>query len=214
MSLFKAAKLKYAILACATATIAPMASARCDDCDDCQPRVAIKTNLLHDVALTPDLGIELSLAKRWSVSAEGVWAWWSNDSRNRYWRIYGGWCEMRYWTGEKSCHRALTGLHVGLYGSMLSYDFEFGHKGWQSPGWTYGVGVSYGYSLPVSPRLNIDFSIRAGYSGGNLVKYHPQCGQYTCTGGGFHRYFGITGLEVTLVWFPGSGKRNNPDYDL
>lgn len=191
-----------------------MAAARCDECDDCYPRVAMKTNLLHDAILTPDLGIEVSLARRWSLSAEGVWAWWSNDSRHRYWRVYGGWGEMRFWPGEKSRQRALTGHHVGIYGSLLSYDFEFGREGWMSPGLTYGAGVSYGYSIRVADRLNIDFSVRAGYSGGDLVKYRPQCGEYYCVSSGFHRYIGITGLEVTLVWFPGSGKHNKPDYPL
>ena len=56
-------------------------------CDDCLPRVAVTTNLLHDAALTPDLGLEVSIARRWSVAAEGVWAWWSNARRHRYWRI-------------------------------------------------------------------------------------------------------------------------------
>lgn len=182
-------------------------------CDDCRPRLALKTNLLHDAVATPDLGVELSLAKRWSVSAEGVWAWWSRSSRHRYWRIYGGWMEMRYWLGDKPLERSLTGHRLGVDGSVHSYDFEFGHKGWQSPDAVYGVGVSYGYSLRLNDRLNLDLGVRIGYSGGNLVKYHPQCGQYVCTGRGFHRYFGLTGLEVTLVWFPGL-KKNNPDLGL
>ena len=188
--------------------------ADCPECDSCVPRIAIKTNLVHDALLTPDLGIEVGIARKFSLSAEGVWAWWSRSERHRYWRIYGGWLEMRCWLGELSHRRALSGHHVGIYGSLLEYDFEFGGRGWQSPSLTYGVGVSYGYSFPVSSRLNIDVSARFGYSCGELIKYRPQCGTYVCQSHSYNRYFGPTGLEVTLVWFPGRGKKNHPVYDL
>lgn len=183
-------------------------------CDDCFPRVAVKTNLLHDIALTPDIGAEIMLAKRFSLSVAGVYAWWSNDSRHRFWRIRGGNMEMRVWFGNRRHERALTGHHIGVYGSMHDYDFEFGGKGWQSPKATYGVGISYGYSLPLNRRLNLDLGVKAGYSAGEIIRYKPQCGTYVCTGKSFHRYFGITGLEITLVWFPGANNKNKPDYGL
>lgn len=184
----------------------------CDECDDCVPRFAVRTNLLYDAAFTPDLGIELSLGRRMSVSAEGVYAWWSNDSRHRYWRIRGGWTELRLWLGDRATQRALTGHRIGIYGSALDYDFEFGGRGWQSPNTTYGVGISYGYSFCISDRLNLDLGLKAGYSAGTLIKYKPECGSYVSTGRSFNRYFGLTGLEVTLVWFPGRGGWNHPDF--
>ncbi len=183
-------------------------------CDDCYPRFAVKTNLLHDAALTPDLGIEVSLARRFSFSLEGVYAWWSNDSRHRYWRIRGGTFEFRTWFGEKREKRALTGHHVGIYGSIHDYDFEFGGKGWQSPNSTYGIGIGYGYAIPLNSRLNIDFGLKVGYSAGKLIKYRSQCDMYVCTERSYKRYVGLTGLEVTLVWFPGRGKKNLPDYGM
>ena len=184
------------------------------ECAQCLPRIALKTNLLHDAILTPDIGIEISIGKRWSLSAEGVYAWWSKNEHHRYWRIYGGWIEFRGWLGQKTLERALTGHHIGIYTSMLTYDFEFGGKGWQSPDFTYGAGISYGHSWGINRRLNIDISVRLGYSTGKLIKYHPQCGTYVCTSHTTHRYLGITGLEVTLVWFPGKGAKNIPDYNI
>ena len=58
--------------------------------------------------------------------------------------------------------------------------------------------------LPMEPEL----------ATGKLIKYHPQCGTYVCTSHTTHRYLGITGLEVTLVWFPGKGAKNIPDYNI
>lgn len=193
--------------------LVPAANARAQyaECDRCMPKIALKTNLLHDALLTPDLGIEVSLGQRWSASLEGVFAWWSNDASHRYWRIYGGWAEFRFWPGEKPVERALTGHHIGFYASLLTFDFEFGDKGWQSPDFTYGTGISYGYSWALNRRLNIDVSARVGYSTGKLIKYHPQCDTYVCLKHATHRYLGLTGIEVTLVWFPGRGHKNIPD---
>ena len=183
-----------------------------NECDDCQPRFALKTNMLYDAIVTPDLGVEMSLARKFSLSVEGVYAWWSKDSAHRYWRIRGAWAEMRYWFGSKSEIRALTGHHIGVYGSAFDYDFEFGPRGWQSPKGTYGVGVGYGYSFRLNGRLNLDLAVKAGYSTGKLIKYKPQCGRYVCTDRSKSHYFGVTGLEITLVWFPGKNTKNKPDF--
>ncbi len=170
---------------------------------------ALKTNLLHDVVITPDVGAELWFGKqRVSVAVESVWAWWSQDARHRYWRVRGGWLEVRRWIGRDKT--AMEGHHVGIYGSIHDFDFEFGAQGVRSPHGVWGAGVSYGYSLPVSPRLHLDFNLRVGYSRGDILKYKPQCGTYVCTGRNDWSYFGPTAVEVTLVWFPGRGSKNRP----
>ncbi len=204
-------RVLIAVIGICTIFFPAMGGEPCVDCDDCMPRMALKTNLLHDALLTPDIGLEVGIGQQWSLSVEGVWAWWSRESSHRYWRIYGGWVEFRYWFGSRSLQRSLTGHHAGLYGSMLTYDFEFGNKGWQSPDFTYGVGISYGHSWAIGKRLNIDVSARVGYSIGKLIKYHPQCDTYVCIAHYTHRYMGLTGIEVTLVWFPGRGHKNSPE---
>lgn len=181
-------------------------------CTECNFKFSVKTNLLHDALLTPDFGIELSLARRWSLSAQGIYAWWSRPADNFYWRIRGSSLEFRYWFGRISNSRALTGHHIGIYGSIHDYDFEFGNTGYQAPDMTFGIGLSYGYSLKLNNRLNLDFSLRAGYSAGNQIKYHPECGTYVCDSHRYFKYFGPTALEITLVWFPGRNNFNNPEF--
>lgn len=178
---------------------------------ECEPRIAVKTNLVHDALLTPDIGVELSLPPHYSISLDCLGAWWSKRSSNRYWRIYGGTAEVRYWFGEEVAERALTGHHIGVYTSLHTFDFEFGGRGWQSPDMTYGVGISYGYSIPLNKRLNLDFGVKIGYAGGRLIKYKPQCGTYVCTSRSYNHHIGPMGVEVTLVWFPGRGDKNIPD---
>lgn len=182
-----------------------------NDCGCSEMRVALKSNLLHDAMLTPDVGIEVRLPGNFSVGAEGILAWWSNDRRHHSWRIYGGWAEARYWFGKKSAERALTGHHAGIYGSIHSFDFEFGRgRGWQTPGVMWDAGVSYGYSWELNARLNIDLSARLGYAEGEVTNYDAQCGMHVCKGRKMHRYVGLTDICVTLVWFPGKKSRNNP----
>lgn len=182
----------------------------CEFCDNNCGHVALKSNLLHDALLTPDIGVEMVLPRNFSVGLEGVYAWWSKSSEHRYWRIRGIWLDLNYWFGRASAGRDLSGHHVGVYGSCHDFDFEFGHKGWQSPRPTFGAGVSYGYSFRLSQRLNLDVSVRAGYTGGNITVYIPQCGRYVCSDRYFRHYIGLTGVAVTLVWFPGRGSFNNP----
>lgn len=208
-------KLKTAITALSLLLLpVGQVKAESSDCIDCDLRIGLKTNLLHDALITPDLGIEVSLARRFSLSMEGVYAWWSKDSSHFYWRIRGAMAEMRLWLGSNPMQRALTGHHIGIYGSMYNFDFEFGGRGWQSPNMTYGIGVSYGYSLRINDRMNLDLGLKVGYTAGHLIKYKPQCDTYVCTGHTYRRNIGLTGIDVTLVWFPGRKKKNHPNFNL
>lgn len=185
----------------------------CPVCNDCAPRFALRTNMIHDVLATPDLGAEVSIAKRWSVLTQGVYARWGTDVSATCWRINGGMLELRGWIGDKPLQRALTGHHVGVYGSLYQYDISFsGHTGHQSNRYMGGVGVTYGYSFRIANRLNLDCGISVGYMGGTETKYRPICGVLMCTGQHKIRYFGPTDLHVTLVWFPGKKSFNNPVY--
>lgn len=192
------------------AGVSQPADVQCDDCDNDCLHIAVKSNLIHDALLTPDFGVELALPSNFSVGVEGVYAWWSNNKAHRYWRIRGAWLDVNYWFGAAATRRELTGHHIGIYGSAHDYDFEFGGKGWQSRRPTFGVGATYGYSFRLNERMNIDLSMRVGYAGGNVTAYRPECGKYVCTDRYYKHYVGVTGLAVTLVWFPGRGNLNNP----
>ncbi|MBE9488600.1 MAG: DUF3575 domain-containing protein [Bacteroidetes bacterium] len=168
------------------------------------PLIALKTNLLYDLALTPNIGIEVPIGEKWSVAAEWAYAWWSNDSNHRYWRMYGGSLEVRRWFGGKS-NRYLTGHHVGVYASAGTYDVEFSNKGYQSK-FSYTIGASYGYSLPIAKALNLDFEIGVGYLAGEYKEYEPKNGDYLRIATKKRNYFGPTKGQVSLVWLIGNSK--------
>lgn len=170
--------------------------------------LAAKTNLLYDAALVPNVGLELSLGQGWSVGGNWMYAHWSNDARHRYWQIYGGELEVRRYFGSLAAEKPLQGHHVGLYAQAVTYDFETGGKGYLSD-FAYGVGLEYGYSLPVAKRLNIDFGIGIGYSGGKYKSYYPDAGCYVYIDTKRRHWFGPTRAEVSLVWLLGRGNVNS-----
>lgn len=111
--------------------------------------VLLKTNMLYDAAAIPNIGLEVSVGKGWSVGANWMYAWWSNDARHRFWRAYGGDVELRRWFSPRRESRSLMcGHHIGVYGQMLTYDIEWGGRGYLGDRWSWAAGLSYGYSLP------------------------------------------------------------------
>lgn len=184
--------------------------------------MAVKTNMLYDALAVPNIGVEFYLGKNWSVAGNWMYGWWDKKGKNRYWRIYGGDIAVRYWLGRKAAEKPLTGHHLGVYGQLFTYDFEWGGTGYMGgePGGTlwnkanYAVGIEYGYSLPVARRLNIDFTIGIGYWGGEYYQYDPLDGHDVWQSTKERHWFGPTKAEISLIWLLGRGNNNNGKGDL
>ena len=178
--------------------------------------MAVKTNMLYDALLVPNIGVEFYVGKNWSLAGNWMYAWWKSDRHHNYWRLYGGDLEVRRWFGRKASEKPLAGHHIGLYGRIFTYDFETGGTGYMGgkPGGTlwdkmnYSVGLEYGYSLPVARRLNLDFVIGVGYWGGEYHKYAPIDGHYVWKETRRRHWFGLTEAEISLVWLLGRGNYN------
>ena len=175
--------------------------------------MALKTNLLYDAVLLPNLGLEFYLGRGWSVAGNWMYTWLKSDRRHRYHRVYGGDLEVRRWLSYG--RKPLTGHHIGVYGQLLTYDLEWGGKGYLGDRWSYGGGIAYGYSAPVGRRLNLDFTIGVGYLGGEYFEYVPkgwcethqrECYLWQATKQ--RRWFGPTKAEVSLVWLLGHDNVN------
>ena len=62
--------------------------------------------------------------------------------------------------------------------------------------------------MPIAKRLNIDFSLAAGYMGGRYYEYIPLDGHYVWQATKDRKWIGPTKLEVSLVWLLGHGNNN------
>ena len=182
--------------------------------------VWVKTNLLYDLALTPNIGIELNLGNRWSLQGQWEYAWWKSDKIHWYHRIYGGGLEVRKWFGPYDGD-PMHGFHVGVYGLANTYDFDLGKLGSWVTGisalkneegnlsyLSYGAGVTLGWAMPISKKWNLDFGISAGYLGGQYLDYIPEDQCYVWQKTIQRNYFGITGAQVSLVYILGCRNHN------
>ena len=178
--------------------------------------MGIRTNMLYDALLIPNIGVEFYLGKNWSVMANWMYGWWKSDRTHWYWRAYGGDLAVRKWFGKAADEKPLTGHHLGVYAQVFTFDFETGGRGYMGgkPGGTiwdkanYAAGVEYGYSLPIAKRFNIDFTIGMGYWGGTYYEYKPEDDCYVWQATKQRHWFGPTKAEVSLVWLIGKGNYN------
>jgi hypothetical protein len=209
---------KIFLLAGALALMPLTASAQ----DDTPPQTTdsafcmdVRTNLLYDAALIPNVGVEFALGRHWSVATNWAWAWWSRRSMNRYWRVFGGELNLRWWFGGK---KPLTGHHLGVYGEAFTYDVMLSsRKGYlggipgggmlRHPSWN--VGAEYGFSQPIGHRLNLDFTLGVGYFRSTYYEYKPIDTHYVWQDTKKKRWIGPTKAEVSLVWLLGRGNVNN-----
>ena len=171
--------------------------------------MGVKTNLLYDAALIPNLGVELYLGRRWTVTLDGFWTWISSDKRHRYWQGYGGYVGIRRYLSKPSTLNSqpstLTGHHLGIYGLGMTYDVEWGGRGYQAARFGFGGGIEYGYSAKLCRRLNLDFSIGLGFQDGEYKEYLPMDDHYVWQSTHKRHWWGPTKAEVSLVWILGKG---------
>ena len=168
-------------------------------------RVALKTNLLYDAVLIPNAGVEISLGRQWTVGADGFFTWFSSDSRHRYWQGYGGYLTLRRYLGTpvEGQPFLFKGHHIGAYALGLTYDVEWGGRGYQADRFGFGGGVEYGYALPIGKNLLLDFSLGIGFQDGEYKEYDPQDNHYVWQTTSKRHWFGPTKAEVSLKWVLG-----------
>jgi hypothetical protein len=166
----------------------------------------LRTNLLYDAALVPNVGLEVSLGHHWSLGTNWAWAWWSRRASDRYWRVFGGEVNLRKWFGSA---RPLTGHHVGVYAEALTYDVMLSsHRGFlggkpgssllSHPSWN--AGAEYGFCKSIGRRLSLDFSLGVGYFRTTYYQYTPVDVHYVWTGTKRKSWVGPTKAEISLVW--------------
>lgn len=166
---------------------------------------AVKSNLLYDALITPNIGIEFNIDKerRYSVAANWMYAWWKSYPSSWYHRTYGGDIELRRWLGKEIAQRPFTGWHGGIYAQIVTYDFEWGGRGYLGDRWSWAAGVAGGWSKAVGKRLNLDFNLGIGYMWGEYMEYLPIDDCYVWQATKQRRWFGPTKAEVSLVWILG-----------
>lgn len=161
--------------------------------------LAIKNNLLYDLALAPNIEVEIPVGKRWSLNAEYKCPWWLNSKRDFCYQLLSGGVEGRCWLGNRQKRNRLTGHFIGLYAEGGIYDFQLRGDGYQ--GKYYGAaGVTYGYARQLARHFSLEFSLGIGYLTTEYKKYTPYEGDIVWTNSGRYNFIGPTKAKVSLVW--------------
>jgi len=169
--------------------------------------LAIKTNLLFDVATLINIGVEVPIGNRWSVVGEYYFPWWKIASKNITIQCIAGMVEGRFWFGKRETMQRLTGFHAGVYAGAGYYDFQLGGDGIQGELFLLG-GLSGGYSHTIGKYLRLDYSLGVGYLRTDYRPYKPATSsEYGDIKARIYpwsqrrqTWIGPTQAQVSLVW--------------
>ena len=169
-----------------------------------RPLLALKTNLLFDAALMPNVEIEVPVGKRWSVNGEYAFPWWQFDRGKYCMQVLMGGLEGRYWLGSRKSREdreVLTGHFLGLYAGGGKYDLQWGEKGYQGE-FFIAAGVSYGWATRIARHLHLEFNIGIGLLRTDYRHYHARDNYQTLLWQEYGKYtwFGPTKEKISLVW--------------
>lgn len=159
-------------------------------------RFALKTNMLYDAALMPNLEFEWLINDNWSVAVEGDVAWWSKAAKNKYYEIAIISAEGRYWIKPKA---PWHGMYVGAFTGGGWYQLAKGGKiGYQGEGGM--AGVSLGYMFPISKYLSLEAGAGVGFMRTRYKEFEPHDGHLVYMRTKNLNYFGPLKLKLSLVW--------------
>lgn len=172
--------------------------------------LALKTNMLYDAATCLNFAIEVPVARRFSILYEHHCPWWltANNKLCLEFLSFGG--EVRWWfsprfrpaSADMVKRDALVGHFLGLYGMGGKFDLQARRTGCYQ-GEFFSVGLTYGYSMPICKRLNLEFSVSVGYARIPYRHYIPSDDWQLLirdrNKAGTWNYVGPTKIEIALV---------------
>lgn len=110
-------------------------------------QIALSSNLLEDVILTPNLGVDIVISDRQSVSFDLSCSPYklSTGFHNKCMAFRAGY---KFWLNQ-----TFYAHYVGVDAILSSTDFAIGQ--FNSRGEQIGLGISYGYSFILGKRINL-----------------------------------------------------------
>lgn len=169
-------------------------------------QVGIKTNVIPDALLSPNLGVEVGLAPHWSLDLTGEVNFWSVN--HHLWKHWLAQPEARYWF----CDR-FAGHFLGFHAIGGQYNFGNLHNNitflgskfknltdYRYQGWAAGAGIAYGYAWALAKHWNLEAEIGVGWMYTRYDKFSCEnCGK-RLEKNRPHNYVGPTKLAVNIEY--------------
>lgn len=168
-----------------------------------RPKVAIKTNVLYDATTTVNLGVEIGLARKWTLDISANYNPWTFGNGRQFKHLLVQ-PEGRFWLCERF-RGHFFGVH-GLWGefNVANIELPFGAipalKNFRYQGDVYGGGITYGYQWYLGRHWNLEAAIGVGYARVVYDKYPCAVDCGSILESGKEDYFGPTKLAVSFIY--------------
>lgn len=176
-------------------------------------KAAVKNNLAYDAFKTPNLSLEFSMGRKWTLDTQvgmNFFFYTKDATSSRYkTRKFSHWLvqpELRYWTCDVF-NGWFFGLHAhggqmnagGINIPFILRKSDGGMKDYRYEGYFLGGGLSAGYQWLLSDRFNIEASLGIGYAHVRYDKYKcTACGEKLSRGGS--DYIGPTKITISIIY--------------
>ena len=182
----------------------PLLAQQSDGMERSLPRVALRTNLLYDATLSPNLGVDVRVDSTWTVGLlAGMNAWDIDKEKNKKWRHMLFSFRARKYVNDSVFHKGCfeadaiyshfnvgnVKFPLGLYKTVRERRLQ---------GDLLALGGKYGYSWILSRdwRIEAEAGVAIGYAW--FKEYDcPHCGTYY---GKDDRIFLLPQLGVNIVY--------------
>lgn len=172
--------------------------------------LAIKTNLLFDLATALNVELEVPIATQWSVAAEWIFPWWYLKKNKWGMHVMYGNIEGRYWFKNKlqsdyyynlrrQQRNSMQGWFMGIYAGGGIYDLLWKEEGVKG-NVCLSTGLTGGYVLPLNRKIALEFSLGVGYLQTNYEKFIPKRGCLVWQSDESLKWFGLTRAKISLIW--------------
>lgn len=169
-----------------------------------QRRIALRTNLLYDATLSPNIGVDVRVDSTWTVGLlAGINAWDIDKEKNKKWRHMLFSLRARKFLNESVFHKGYIEADV-IYShfNVGNVKFPFGlYKSVRDrrlQGDLVALGGKYGYSwiLARNWRIEAEAGVAVGYAW--FKEYDcPHCGTFLGNG---DRIFLLPQLGINIVY--------------
>lgn len=158
-------------------------------------RIALTSNLLEDAILTPNVGVDIALADKQSLSFDISYSPWklSQQFYNKSMTFRAGY---KYWFNQAfyAHHLTFDAIATSTDSGVGKYQFKYEYA---------GIGIGYGYSFIIGKRLNIVPNIGIGVVYGSSYEGNDHMtdegvGVEATTKKGFSPF--ITRLGITIQY--------------
>ncbi|RNC65914.1 DUF3575 domain-containing protein [Proteiniphilum sp. X52] len=132
---------------------------------------AIKTNVPLILTGNPNIGLEWSVGRQFTINADALWMPYLFKKHEEVFRALIGSIDFRYYINPRYYYTndLWDGFYVGPYAMVGNFNIGLKNRdetktSYRHRGWGISSGVTFGYKFYLSSRFRVDVNLGAGYA--------------------------------------------------